>query len=53
MSQYFAYDYQGAPFSLFGTWHLVALLVIILINFCFLEDPLHCPLEHGNHPLAG
>jgi hypothetical integral membrane protein (TIGR02206 family) len=36
MSQYFAYDYQGAPFSLFGTWHLVALLVIILINFCFL-----------------
>lgn len=32
MSQYFAYDYTGAPFVLFGTWHLVALLVIILLN---------------------
>jgi hypothetical integral membrane protein (TIGR02206 family) len=32
MSQYFAYDYTGTPFVLFGTWHLVALLVILLIN---------------------
>jgi hypothetical integral membrane protein (TIGR02206 family) len=32
MSQYFAYDYSGNPFILFGTWHLVALLVILLIN---------------------
>jgi hypothetical integral membrane protein (TIGR02206 family) len=36
MSQYFAYDYQGAPFVLFGTWHLVALLIIVLINFAML-----------------
>jgi hypothetical integral membrane protein (TIGR02206 family) len=32
MSQYFAWNYQGAPFVLFGIWHLVALLVIVLIN---------------------
>ena len=32
MSQYFAYDYSGTPFVLFGTWHLVALLVIALLN---------------------
>jgi hypothetical integral membrane protein (TIGR02206 family) len=32
LSQYFAYDYNGGPFVLFGTWHLVALLVIALIN---------------------
>ncbi|MBE3037504.1 MAG: TIGR02206 family membrane protein [Chloroflexi bacterium] len=32
MSQYFAYDYTGAPFVLFGTWHLVALLFIVLLN---------------------
>jgi hypothetical integral membrane protein (TIGR02206 family) len=32
MSQYFTYDYTGAPFVLFGTWHLVALLVITLLN---------------------
>ncbi len=36
MSQYFAYDYTGAPFVLFGTWHLVALLVIVLINVAML-----------------
>ena len=36
MSQYFAYDYTGAPFVLFGIWHLVALLVIVLINFAML-----------------
>ena len=33
MSQYFAYAYTGSPFVLFGTWHLVALLVILLLNF--------------------
>ena len=32
MSQYFAYDYTGNPFVLFGTWHLVALLFIALLN---------------------
>jgi hypothetical integral membrane protein (TIGR02206 family) len=36
MSQYFAYDYTGAPFVLFGIWHLVALLVIVLVNFAML-----------------
>ncbi len=32
MTQYFAYDYTGTPFVLFGIWHLVALLVIVLLN---------------------
>jgi hypothetical integral membrane protein (TIGR02206 family) len=36
MSQYFAYDYTGNPFILFGTWHLVALAIIVLINFAML-----------------
>lgn len=36
MVQYFAYDYHGAPFVLFGTWHIVALLVIVLINLAML-----------------
>ena len=36
MSQYFAYDYTGTPFILFGTWHLVALAIIVLINFAML-----------------
>lgn len=36
MAQYFVYDYQGNPFILFGIWHLVALLVIVLINFAML-----------------
>ena len=36
MAQYFAYDYHGAPFVLFGTWHVVALLVIVLINLAML-----------------
>jgi hypothetical protein len=38
----------------FGTWHIVAILVIALINFgvlCFRKaaekNPLHDPLEHG------
>jgi len=33
MNQYFAYDYTGNPFQLFGIWHLVALAIIVLINF--------------------
>ena len=36
MAQYFAYDYTGGAFVLFGTWHLAALLVIVLINFAIL-----------------
>ncbi len=32
MDQYFAYDYTGTPFVLFGLWHLVALGVIALLN---------------------
>jgi hypothetical integral membrane protein (TIGR02206 family) len=31
MSQYFAYEYTGNPFVLFGTWHIVALLLILLL----------------------
>lgn len=36
MSQYFLYDYQGAPFVLFGSGHLLSLLAIIALNFALL-----------------
>ena len=36
MTQFFAYDYHGAPFVFFGTWHIVALMAIGLINFAML-----------------
>jgi hypothetical integral membrane protein (TIGR02206 family) len=36
MSQFFVYDYLGNPFILFGTWHLVALLFIVFLNFAML-----------------
>ncbi len=36
MAQYFAYDYHGAPFVLFGTWHLVSLSFFVLLNFAML-----------------
>ncbi len=36
MAQFFVYNYTGNPFILFGVWHLVALLVILLINFAVL-----------------
>jgi len=32
MAEYFAKDYSGAPFQLFGTAHLIALGFILLIN---------------------
>lgn len=32
MIQYFVKDYQGAPFELFDTAHLIALAVVVLIN---------------------
>ena len=32
MSKLFTYNYTGGPFVLFGIWHLVALLVIALLN---------------------
>ena len=36
MGQYFAKDYTGEPFQLFGTGHLIALAVILLINLSFI-----------------
>lgn len=36
MEQFFAKDYTGAPFELFGTAHLAALGVIILIGLSFI-----------------
>ncbi len=36
MGQYFAYDYTGGAFVLFGTGHLIALGVIILLNIAML-----------------
>ncbi|MGA2504703.1 MAG: hypothetical protein ABSG01_11495 [Anaerolineales bacterium] len=32
MSKYFSYNYTAPPFVLFGTWHLVALFLIALLN---------------------
>jgi hypothetical integral membrane protein (TIGR02206 family) len=36
MNQLFTYDYTGNPFQLFGTCHLVALAVIVILNFALL-----------------
>jgi hypothetical integral membrane protein (TIGR02206 family) len=36
MGQYFAKDYTGEPFNLFGTGHLIAIAVIILLNLTFI-----------------
>lgn len=36
MGQYFAIDYAGAPFQLYGLGHLLALTLIILFCFSFL-----------------
>jgi hypothetical integral membrane protein (TIGR02206 family) len=33
MEQYFAYDYKGEPFQLFGAAHIAALLALILIGY--------------------
>jgi len=32
VSQFFVYDYAGNPFILFGKWHVVALLLIVILN---------------------
>jgi hypothetical protein len=32
MEEFFAWDYHGAPFDLFGTAHLVALLALLVFN---------------------
>ena len=37
MRQFFAYDYTGEPFIFFGAAHLIALLVIILLNLFLLR----------------
>jgi len=34
MGEFFAKDYSGAPFQLFGTPHLIALGVVLLVNLC-------------------
>ncbi len=33
MTQFFAIDWSGAPFIFFGAAHIVALLVVVLLNF--------------------
>ena len=35
MDQYFVLDYNGAPFQLFGTAHLIALSIIALFSFSY------------------
>ena len=49
MGQYFAKDYTGEPFILFGTGHLIALAVIVLINlsFIWLRKSKHQKLKDG------
>jgi len=36
MGQYFAKEWAGPPFELFGSWHLGCLIVTILINLSFI-----------------
>jgi len=36
MSQYFVYEYSGNPFTLFGVWHILALLFIVVLNISIL-----------------
>ncbi len=36
MGELFARDYTGAPFALFGTYHLIALALIALLNLSFI-----------------
>lgn len=36
MIEYFAKDYTGAPFQLFGSGHLIALAIILLVNLSFI-----------------
>ena len=36
MGQFFAWDYQGPPFELFGTAHLVGLFTLLLLNLSLL-----------------
>lgn len=37
MSQYFAYAYNGTPFILFGTWHIIALILVLFVNIAMLS----------------
>lgn len=36
MDKYFAWDYQGAPFQLFGTAHIIGLFALLLLNLSLL-----------------
>ena len=36
MGQYFAKDYTGEPFHLFGIGHLIAIFVIVAVNLSFI-----------------
>jgi hypothetical integral membrane protein (TIGR02206 family) len=38
MSQFFVKDYTGAPFVLFGLAHLVALLVVVVVNILIVAN---------------
>jgi len=37
MGQFFAWDYRGAPFQLFGWAHLAGLFALLLLNLCLLS----------------
>jgi uncharacterized membrane protein YwaF len=45
MTQYFAGDYAGEPFQLFGLAHLIALGVIVLINIVLIYTGPRFPLR--------
>jgi len=38
MSQFFAKDYTGAPFELFGSAHLIALALVVLVNILIVTN---------------
>ena len=36
MGQFFAWDYQGVPFQLFGTAHIIGLFALLFLNLSLL-----------------
>ncbi|MGI0487256.1 TIGR02206 family membrane protein [Pantanalinema rosaneae CENA516] len=53
MKHYFAQDYRGEPFQLFSSPHLIALGILVLLNFLFIRMGMqtakrkHYRLRHG------
>lgn len=51
MTQFFAKDWSGAPFIFFGAAHIVALLVVVLLNVFLIWRHKNAP-EKARHTVA-